>query len=258
MLPLLTLQCHRNQIQKEVQNMSLSHLINKMIHSYFMKHFKAKNRDVLKEELYDLVKEHGEGIYYCNIKGKSNNFVAKAIEKFSKGITHSIIILYSENLKDHFTQNEWARINKKYRFYYGTTKNIEDDLKMLVLGSCDDSGMNYFDFSEYQNREYSIRKAPITSAQQCGIIKFMISKNMMKSYYDYVGLFFWPLNKLFRKLKWKGVQSKKDYFCSEQVYEAFKKIGIDIANGIINPSPAELEENRKEWIVYKTNNYPNI
>ena len=56
-------------------------------------------------------------------------------------------------------------------WFYGDEEGFQSSTKVLILGSADDDGMNYCDFSRYNTRQLSIRKAEITDAQIKKMIK---------------------------------------------------------------------------------------
>lgn len=220
---------------------SLSKWINLQIRKYFRKKFKPSTRKDLKPELEALFKKHGEGIYYVNLKGRNNNFIAKAIGKYSKGLTHSIVVFYSPKPKKWFSEGQLKVLDQKFNHFYGDNLGMEDKTKCIIMGSADDDGMNYCDFSRYNTRQISVRFAPLSKVQIKNILNFLLKKEVLDACYDYVGLFFWLGGRL--------IHSKTDWFCSELVYDAFKHISIKVAKKK-RPSPAELEEYKKEWIIF--------
>lgn len=227
----------------------LFRLINLSICRYFKKKHTYKKLKILKPQMYDLFKKNGEGFYYTSIINKNKtNLVTRAISFFTggKSIVHSMIMVYSENIKSLFTSEQWGRLEKKWQYYYGEEYNINDtDLKILILGSADQDGINYFNFSNYDERTQIIRKIPnqlITKIEKLILLDYLCSQYMMEEPYDYVGLLSWVLNKLF--------DDEYAHYCSELVYDAFDRIGIKISKEK-DPSPAEINESRMEWIIFR-------
>jgi hypothetical protein len=129
-------------------------------------------------------------------------------------------------------------IEDKYRKYYGTNDNFLNT-KIWVLGSADNNGINYLNYSTYQDRKQSIRKVKLVLPLQQFICKWLVRPQIMNAYYDFVGLFLWGIK----------VESKKDLFCSELVYKCFDTIGIKVAKHN-KPSPWDIEQCNKDWLVF--------
>jgi hypothetical protein len=220
-------------------------LINKLIAKNRRKVFRPKNHRPLTMEWYIRFRCWGEGLYYANIQSRNNNLVAKIIAKFSKGLTHSIAILYSEDLEKHFTIPEWERIKQNWNHYYGYTKTLDEDIKVLVLASADENGLNFLDFGNYQRRQLSLRKVKIFKMNERRILKYLVSRS--KKIYDYTGLIFFWLHKTFKFFGF--LDDPEADWCSESIYDAFKKGGIFIADRD-NPSPAEIEDYNERLLLY--------
>ena len=218
--------------------------INKLLANKYKKEQKPRGQRTLTTEAFERFHPKGEGLFIINLKGTSNSFVAKVIEYFSGKLTHSFIAMYSQDLRSWFNDEQWAKITAKYNYYYGITTGIPTTAKVLVLGSADQDGMNYFDYSHYQNRIQSIRKAPLNSVQIKGIIGWLCQDRVMNANYDYTGLVGW----MFRKIL-PCTDVKVDLYCSELVALAFNSVGLKIAKDL-EPSPAQIEEYHKDWIVY--------
>lgn len=208
--------------------------INKIVGNYFRKKRKPKIHTILLDSVLRFFQEQGEGIYYTCMRSGSTNIISRAIRCVTGAETHCVILYYSEELKSKFSSIEWDKIKMKYKEYYGSSYDIEeDDVKVLVMASADEVGMTYFDFSKYQRREQSIRKAPLSVMQEDTIIRYMCSDTVMDANYDYVGLTFWWFFRI--------IDDERAFFCSEIIEEAFKTIGIKIA-AIPNPSPKDIEQ----------------
>ena len=214
------------------------HWINTLLHKYYSKRWKFKSVRVLNQNKYDLFKQRGEGLYYINFKGDHANIISRIISFFSGGLSHSFIVLYTEDITNYFTLDELQLLKMKYIRYYGTDANFYST-RIWVLGSADNNGINYFNYSTYQDRKQSIRKVPIDRNFQKIVCKWLIQQKIMNAFYDFMGLVFFSLH----------VNSKKDIFCSELVYKAFDAIKVKVAKKE-NPSPKQIEDYNKSWIVY--------
>jgi hypothetical protein len=220
--------------------------INKMIQKISRKYYKGKSYRELKPEIYDIFKKHGEGIYYANIWSSNNTVLGKIIAHFSDGISHTIPIIYSENFGPEFpvTFKEYDLIKNSWRFYYKKdsvqkSRITKQKCKTLIL-SADAIGIMACDFSQYQHRKISIRKVPCNQKQKETIISYLISK--IDRPYDSIGLVAWLL----------GMRDDPySFYCSEITYDAMKAANITIAEKD-NPSPGDIENSNKSWIVYKS------
>jgi len=151
-------------------------------------------------------------------------------------LSHSIIIIYSENLQNCFTPSQWELVKERWNYFYGGAVPLDNNIKLLVLASADKAGMDYFSFSQYELREFSLRKANLNIIQQTVVTDFLVAIN--SKYYDYTGLVFWWLYKLCRFFGF--LQDKDSFYCSEQIYEAMKQAGFYCAP-VNNPSPLDIE-----------------
>jgi hypothetical protein len=238
----------------------MAYWINEQFKKKFEKSFRPAKHRELSYVTYITLKAHGEGIHYCNIKSRDNNFIAIMIGKIAQwfnkksdediSLTHTIPILLSEDLKSWFTEKDWKIVSDNWDKYYGGTKKLDSSIKALVLASADDNGMNFFDFSKYQTREYSLRKLPLTKNKEKKIIKKLVA--IESAPYDITGMVFWWLYKL---CKWfKFLDDPKSYFCSE-LYEIIKDTtGFKIAEKD-NPSPLDIENYRLDLRYYVTKNF---
>jgi hypothetical protein len=220
--------------------MNLLTLCNKQISKYYNEHKKPLNYKPLLSNFHDLFKKHGEGLYLVNVKAASSNFVSNIIGKLSGGYSHSFIFLYSEDLKSRFTKLYWAKITENWNKNYNNLIPLNENIKTLVISSADSTGMECFDFSQYELRKITIRKIPATKTQENIILSFLV--NIIGRTYDYTGLFFWLL----------GIGNDSySYYCSENVYNACKTAKIQVAEKD-NPSPGQIEayESIKKWLIY--------
>lgn len=216
--------------------------LHKFIGSIFRRKWVPKPRYPQSKDMVAWFKQYGEGLYISNMQSASTNIVSKCIRLIAGEETHSIILLYAEDLRSWFTTMEWERLATKYKFYYGSFTDIEEDnIKILVLGSADETGMNYPSFRTYQYRMQSIRKVPLTYDNEMKIVRYLVSPQVMSAEYDYYGLIFWFL---------RIADDERAYFCSEIIEEAFKRVNLKVSVKS-NPSPHELEVflGTQYWIV---------
>jgi len=214
--------------------MSLRHKINECIDKKMDAEWKTKTHRELNESAYEFFKIHGEGLYNFCVESKNNNFAAKMIALLSGKYSHGCTMFYHENIKSMLTADEWHRLQLKYYTYYGEVDNIEEKLgkiKVLVLASADSNGMNYFDYSSYQGRKQVIMKPELTDKQMKKILHSYLTSDTMNALYDYTGLAFWWLNRMF--------DDERAWYCSEIMYDKYKEAGVIIADDP-NPSPTQI------------------
>jgi hypothetical protein len=184
-----------------------------------------------------------------NIRTRNNNFLARMIAKFSGGFTHEIAVLHTDRIREILEDDECRILQEKFNYYYKEPPNIED-VRLFVLGSCDDDGINYFDFGKYQNREFSVHVP-----KPVGPNKVKDMSNLSLLYhgraYDAIGLIFWPIYNKIRSLSFI-FDDEKSYFCSEFVRDIFHASSIRVSKND-NPSPKDVEEFCVEqgWNIYK-------
>jgi hypothetical protein len=216
--------------------MSLSHRLNLFIDKIEKKKYKPGYRKPLLEGMDQVFEMHGEGLYISCLKSEMNNIVSKAIAAISGPYSHSIMMLHANNIKKLVTDEEWARLKDKYKSYYITSPTDDIDwllstINILVLGSADANGMNYFDFSQYQLRRQVIFKVPCTQEQQQAILRDILSEKSMSTIYDFTGLAFWWMKRAF--------DDERAWYCSEQVANVFYRNGRPVSRSL-NPSPTQL------------------
>ena len=215
------------------------HSINLFFDKIFKSTWVTKTHRLLLDEVYKLFKLRKEGLYIACIKSKNNTITAKAISLFSGPYSHCVLLYYSENIKEKVTQEEYQRLREKYKIYYGDILELDvilNSTKILVIGSADQNGMNYFDYSTYQSREQIIFKPELSPAQEKTILSYMLSKKSMDIIYDFMGLVFWCL---------KFVDDERAWFCSEQLCDIFSRQGV-VLTTVKNPSPTQLVEYGKK------------
>jgi hypothetical protein len=202
--------------------------INQKISDEFKKKRGLKKHVPLNDNFCKLFEQIGEGTYLVSLKA-SKGFIGKLIGLFSNSISHTIIFVYSNKIKDYFNEIHWQRIKNNWNLNYNNSIPLTDYIKTLVVASADQEGMQCFDFSQYQNRTMTIRKLPTTFDQDKIILGNLA--NIIGRQYDFTGLIGW----LF-----KSGDDAYSYYCSEECYDACKIAGIVIAEND-NPSPGEIE-----------------
>ena len=81
------------------------------------------------------------------------------------------------------------------------------------------------------------------------VVKYLVRDKILKANYDFIGLVFWLLNKFLQKLGIPAIHGKRDFYCSELTYDAFKKVNVKVAKKK-HPSPKDIENYNKHWIVF--------
>ena len=223
----------------------MANFINELIRSNRQKVSRPATHKELPDEWRFRFIAWGEGLYYANIQSKNDSLVAKLISRFSKGLTHTIAIIYSNNLQACFTEEDWLRVVLSWNHYYGGTRPLDSTIKVLVLASANEARIDVCDFSVYRKRHLSIRRTSIPSLDVATIIRYLVSR--LRNPYDYTGLAGWLLYKTCEFLGF--LDDPEADFCSEIVYDGFKKGNYRIAKED-NPSPANIEEYAKERVVY--------
>ena len=227
----------------------MANWVNKKLQKSAIKKWKGKTWRPYNANVRKIFEDNGEGLYYSVLKQAGSDIWSKLIAPINKGLTHVVPILYSQNLRSWFSDFEWEFIKYRWGFYYNHARPLDDSITTLVLGSADKEGMNYFDFSTYQSREFSIRKVPdiYGLGYQNAIAKYFVHKGYDSGNgyftrpYDATGLAFWPL--------FRAWDDPSAYYCSEWVYDGFNKFKIKTA-AKPNPSVWHMENYNKEWIVH--------
>jgi len=214
--------------------MSLIHLLNEFVDRKMKKEYIPGAHKPLSDEAYTFFKNNGEGLYNICVESKNNDFVAKIISLVTGKYSHGFTLYYHENIFSKLMDEEWQRLRLKYYSYYGDSIDIDEKLKsikVLCLASADSNGMNYKDYSAYQNRTQVIMKPTLTEAQTNKVLHSYFTPETMNAVYDYTGLAFWWLNKMF--------DDERAYYCSELIYDKFSEVGIKVAQRK-DPSPTEI------------------
>jgi len=214
--------------------------INTLIDNYFDNVWTPKSKRVLDSKIYNIFRTYGEGLYYVCIKSKNNDIVSKAINFFSGNISHVFPVLYTETPKEWFTDVELSRLQSNWKIYY--KDKINEFPKILVLASADKNGMNYPDFSTYQERKFNIRKVSLSIKDQKKIVTWFISAPVFKANYDYTGLAFWWLFKM--------MDDERAYYCSEVTQDGLELLGNYKIAKKKNASPTQINKYAPERIIF--------
>ena len=221
----------------------LGHIINVLLHRKYIKENSSVLYSTLNKSMYKLFKKNGEGLYYsiCQAEEEGSSHL---IGKFCNGLAHTICILYSKNLKSWFTHSQWNKIKIRWIRFYGSLEGL-DNCKTLVIGSADAIGINYCDYSHFQDRPCVMRKVPnelYSKDLQQQVAQWFIEEPY-SAIYDFVGIFG---NIISNKLI-----DKKAYYCCRMVYQGFKSMNIYIADHN-DPKPNHIHEYNKDWIIFNT------
>lgn len=216
----------------------MSNIINEMANRIYSYTWKKKDYFDLQDRWLDFFRENGEGFYYTNLIGLPDDPVSSLITYFSGPFSHSVMLYYSEDIFRKFNVEQRDRIWYKYNDYYKNpgpefpVNDKFDNTKVMVLGSADKIGMNYFDFSSYQNRQQIICKLPDMTPQETrNMLDYLTRKDLMEADYDVTGLVFWAE---------RLADDHKSWYCSELVYDVIKNTtGISITFDE-NPSPTMI------------------
>jgi hypothetical protein len=210
--------------------------INLLFQKYFRSKWKGSRHIPLEQYALKVFKDNGEGLYYANIWSRNNTFLAKVIGYFSKGISHTVPIFYSENLREQFTLGQWGKISASWAYYY---RRVVGENTKCLCWSAEDIGLVAIDWSKYQKRKVTIRK--IRTGNQKKILTYLVDK--IGRPYDSIGLVMW----LF-----KLQDDPYSFHCSDITHKAMLAGNIHIADiaDTKSPSPAQIEAYNKGWIVY--------
>jgi len=213
---------------------SIIHALNKAIDTREKKEWIPKIKRDLTDETYEFFKSCGEGFYNICFESAQLDFVSKMITLVTGKYSHAVTIYYCENIRSKVTDEEWHRLKLKYFTYYNDPNDLDaklEKIKVLVLASADENGMNYFDYSHYQDRKQVIMKPTLNEGQMDLVLHSYLTSETMNAVYDYTGLAFWWFNRMF--------DDEKAWYCSEIIFSKFIKVGIRVANSF-DPSPTEL------------------
>lgn len=228
--------------------------VNQLITNYNKSQYQSKHWKELDYNLKNVFKEHGEGIYYCNLKQSKadNSLISKLISKYTHEYTHTIAILYKENLFQYllttFGRNKRTSVLHSLFEYYNEKTVTIDNINCLVLSSADAIGMMCCDFSNYQTREFTLRKIHDASESEVNrMVLYML--NQISEPYDATGLIAWPLTKISYRLF--SLFDSEYQYCSESVYEMALMINRYIAEKD-DPSPYDIEKYNAYPIILDT------
>lgn len=215
----------------------LIRIINKKVDNYYDKNWEIKRYKVLNDNFKTMFEYQPEGVYYSSIVTENNDWVSRLIAFFSGKFSHSVLIYNTgeKTMKELLNEQEYDRLIKKFKIYYGFNSEdaeyIIQNTKTFVIGSADSNGMNYFNFSQYQDRKQIISATRFDLEKSRELLKFMMTKTNMDKVYDYLGLITYPL--------WRFIDDSRAWYCSEQVYDVLKIFGLKVAKKD-NPSPTKI------------------
>ena len=201
--------------------------INKKITEYYKsKHQKVFHRPI-PENILNVFKESGEGLYYVALKSRENNLVAKIITFLTGKYSHVVTVLYSDDMENSLCVFDRMVVTAKLNYFYLNPPALRD-IQLLVLASADSDGMNYFDFSHYCLRHFNIFKVR-EQFDELTSIRYAISRFCRS--YDATGLFGFCLG-LF--------DDETSDYCSEIVQQIFKAGGAIVFDRGRDASPTEI------------------
>lgn len=211
-------------------------LLNKWIADYYIKKRVKIDYKENSIELEQKMNSLGSGFSLIFLEGKKDDFVSNIICALTGKYSHVVLNWNCENIFSRLNLEERDNLFIKLREYYNISPTMCLDLLRtnkihnLIIASMDDTGANYKNLAVYQNRKMDIVKLNLTPEQEEKVIKLFFNKQIMNSKYDYTGLAFWWLCRLF--------DDERAFYCSELYYEQFKKLGIKICNED-EPSPTQ-------------------
>ena len=212
-------------------------LINKAIDKIMDSTWEKKNYKFTYPMIDIIPSSNGSGIYVAHFIGNTDTLIGKLIKKLSGDYSHSILFWHEPlGIFRYLNNNEILRLIKKYKKYYTGDNQLKyiKNTNSLVLGSVDSIGMNYFNFSHYTFRKMIIHKLPVDEITYKKIVNYMLSEKVMNKNYNYTGLAFWWLYKMF--------DDERAWYCSKQVKDVALKFEIDLCPGESNPSSTQLAE----------------
>lgn len=238
--------------------MSIKNWINRKMKKYFSKKFIKKEWVSLDKDLKRVFNSMGDnGVWIAiirrhKLKNKLLDFIVGIIAKICDNNVHAVPVFFTSKsymLHELLSPLSMRTLRLKLDKYYKNPPNTTE-VEAWVMGSAEEDGMNYFDFSAYAGRKFSLFHIPINSLNyKLSAIDWFINKH--KAPYDSTGLLFWYIYKKLRFLN-PVFDDAKSYFCSEIVYDGFKKIGC-IVSKKDNPSPDDIYNYLKEqgFLVYE-------
>jgi hypothetical protein len=225
--------------------MSIINKINKKIQEHAERNIKKRTWSPLKEEWKVFFKDKKDGFYLCNLKSKST-FLSKLIGFFQNNYRHTVFLFKGE-LEKYVTLEEINIIKSKYLKIYKNPPEIKNT-KIMVWGSANANGLNWFDFSAYQGNPLTIYSIKILNEEK-NIYK-IIKESLKYAYksYDLTGLVGWLLYKYISKI-FLFLDDPKSPFCSEFCYDITKLCtGFEIADEE-NPGPGDIHKKIKEYTI---------
>ena len=211
--------------------------INAYVDELFEKERTRKDHRELSN--HDLIAALSKGkLFLFVIVSRNNNFVSKTISKASGPFVHVACVIDGSAYAP--TCPEVTRLADKINQYYKKPAIF----KYMVLGSANETGMEYFDASVYEKREMVVFDLNAVSKEDFdGLVREFLSEKIMSATYDYTWIADQLLKFLFRftpKLaRWvvRKLDDEGAYGCSEQA-EIFARHNIAIAD-VEEPNPTD-------------------
>ncbi|MHA1342399.1 MAG: hypothetical protein ACTSQG_00305 [Promethearchaeota archaeon] len=163
----------------------------------------------LKAKWFEIFKEKN-GFFLCNLKDKKS-------KKFSK-----TVLLYKGNIQDIATMEDSMEIQSKLIERYKKPPHIFS-VNVFIWGELDRNGINWFDFSEYQDIEKTIYQPEYLKDKE-NVSK--ISKEILRYLY-------------------KTYKCDSEFYCLKFYYDIIKKCtGEKIAEFLY---PQEVDKKNKKF-----------
>ena len=183
----------------------------------------------------------------CNLKSQKDDFVSNLIGRFQGGISHTVYLLYNPRILFYLDDQGIYFLESALSFFYKNPPNIKD-IPIYVWGSADTTGLNFFDFSHYNDRKKYIYDLPFLSDVESRSIVYRSISSALTPY-DHTGLFFWLLYKYVSKM-FLCFDDSKSPFCSEFVYDTLRNVSGYLCADQNNPSPYMIHKKMKKHIIY--------
>lgn len=222
----------------------------------FKKKFEKKAWQPLRNEWEEFFRDHGmEGnIVPVNLKAPSHNWLSRAIGYFERGFSHTVPIFHG-SLRECLTDYEIRKVQKSLENYYIMPPSI-DDVSTWIIGSADENGLNWFDFSRYQDRGMTIYRPRgvtiyrprLTIAKETTQKMLSYAVDMIGTMYDGTGLLMKLLNKF--KVKIGALDDPDAPFCSEYTQDLFDMGGIKISKEK-NTGPGAIDKYLSDLVLKK-------
>lgn len=190
------------------------------------KMYKKKNWVILNDEVFNKYFESAEtdSFFLCNLHGPRGIFLERVIRWFEQGFSHTVPLFYGDITK-HLNSVQIEKVKLSLRKVYKNPPVLKK-VRVWVVGSADEIGLNWFDFSMYQDGLFKVY-APwkVDPATIKKMLSFGVSLLWIR--YDLSGLLMKFLGKL--KIKIKSLNDSFAVFCSEYTQLFFSEGGIKVS-----------------------------